>query len=81
MRTKSGSLDLEANEGKFEKRPIREMGGKLSWKEFKREWKGKELESMDIDNSFEFCMMRSRKQMAAEEGCGMREGVFVVVVF
>lgn len=36
---------------------------------------------MDIDNSFEFCMMRSRKQMAAEEGCGMREGVFVVVVF
>lgn len=35
---------------------------------------------MDIDNSFEFCMKKSRKQMVAEEGCGMRKGVFVVVV-
>lgn len=35
---------------------------------------------MDIDNSFEFCMKRSRKQMVAEEGCGMRKGVFVVVL-
>lgn len=41
MRTNSGSLDLETNEGKSEKRLIRVMGGKAELERIQERMEGK----------------------------------------
>ena len=44
-------MDLETSDSELEKIPLGVLGGKAK---FKSKWKGRELESMDIENSSVF---------------------------